>query len=145
MMGIAQFSMDDTYGAIAESIVPGNELLVAWLVSDISAKHQVCLDALAMLDDVSKGREPFEEWDSEGYEVKFEPSGLRLRCYWGDESTGSYSLEEARKGLEEYWLFLQSIPENPRAVRSFRPDLPTPTASLLMWERTWQRRHPYRG
>ncbi|SDE56256.1 hypothetical protein [Glycomyces harbinensis] len=144
-MGIAKFSLSEQFGVIAENVEPGKELLVAWLATDIGAQYQVCLDALAMIDDVSAGRPPFEEWDSEGYDVEFDESGLHLSAVYGNLGEASYPIAVARKAIEDHWTFIQGLGETPGAVRAFRPDLGAPVASLLLWEQGWERPHPYRG
>lgn len=143
-MAVARFSLDPKFGVIAESISSGSEALVAWLLADIGGTHEVCLDALATIDDVAAGRE-FEPWSSDAYEVTIAGSGLTLKYEWEDRIEGKYTLDQARTAVEEYWRFLQSLPEHPTVVRNFRPDLPTAVAAVLSWERTWQRPHPYRG
>ncbi|MCM0675755.1 hypothetical protein NCC78_13800 [Micromonospora phytophila] len=121
------------------------EPLGAWLITDISTYMLVCLDALAMIDDVAHGRAPFEEWSSENYDVAFTPEGVSVRNQWVETEQGTYSVDEVREALEEYWSFLRGSPENPDLVREFRPDLPQWQAALLRWEEKWGLSHPYRG
>jgi hypothetical protein len=119
--------------------------LGAWLIADISKHMLVCLDALAMIDDVANGRPPFEVWSSENYDVAFTPQGLTFSNLWLDGEGGHYSVNEVREALEAYWRFLSSQPEDRNLVREYRPDLPEWQADLLRWEEKWERPHPYRG
>jgi hypothetical protein len=126
--------------------VPDHEYhaLGAWLIADISAEFLVCLDALAMADDVRRGREPFEEWSSDGYEVRFTPETFFVRNVLPGRPLSTYPMGYVRDTLEDYWRFLRSLPES-RLVREYRPDLPEWQAALLRWEEKWQLTHPYRG
>jgi hypothetical protein len=120
-------------------------VLGAWLITDVSKHLVVCLDALAMVDDVSHGRPPFEQWSSENYAVSITPEGVTLRNEWVEGEEAGYPLAEFRAALEAYWGFLARRPENPRLIRDYRPDLPEREAALLSWEEKWGRPHPYRG
>ncbi|WP_091283486.1 hypothetical protein [Micromonospora haikouensis] len=120
-------------------------VLGAWLITDVSKHLLVCLDALAMVDDVSQGRPPFEEWSSENYAVSITPEGVTLRNEWVEGEEAGYPLAEFREAVEAYWSFLAGLPENPHLVREHRPDLPEWEADLLNWEGKWGRLHPYRG
>ncbi|MET8906543.1 hypothetical protein [Micromonospora sp. NPDC004551] len=120
------------------------ETLGAWLIADVSRHFLVCLDGLAMIDDVSNGRPPFEEWSSENYEVSFASSGVVIQNSWLEHEHGAYTVDEVRRALEDYWSFLVALPERP-LIREFRPDLPESQAALLRWEEKWGRPHPYRG
>ncbi|MFI0483252.1 hypothetical protein [Actinomadura sp. 9N215] len=115
-----------------------------WLISDVSIHKLVCLDALAMLADVSAGRDPFEPWSSDNYTVTFTPTGVSIRSNWSDES-GEYGVDEVRQAVEEFWRFLVAQPDKPHMVREYHPELPDWQASLLRWEEKWSRRHPSRG
>jgi len=118
--------------------------LGAWAVVDISLLMGVCLDALAMVDDVSTGR-PAEPWSSEHYDLTLTTQGVTFSNYWADDEQGHYSLPEFRETVENYWSFLASRPEDPAIVRDFWPELPAAQAEVKLWEQTWQRQHPYRG
>jgi hypothetical protein len=124
---------DETYNPLGE-----------WVIADISRFFLVCLDALAMIDDVTNGREPFEEWDSENYEVDFSSRDFTVRNQWVENWGGRYPIDTVREVVEGYWRFLVSAPERD-VVREYRPDLPEWEADLLRWEEKWDRRHPYRG
>lgn len=115
-----------------------------WITTDISIYKGVCLDALATLADAAAGKQT-EPWDSENYTVTFLGSTLRIQNDWVESERGDYDLAEVREAVEDYWRFLVSIPDNPNLVREFRPDLPEWQAALMMWEKTWDRPHPYRG
>ncbi|MFI5835447.1 hypothetical protein ACIA5A_17405 [Micromonospora sp. NPDC051300] len=119
--------------------------LGAWLVTDISVYHSVCLDALAMIDDVAHGRTRDDEWDSDKYEVSFTPAGIEFDNEWVEGEHGRYPLDETREAVEAYWRFLAGRPENPDLIREYRPDLPRWQAELAQWEERWGRPHPYRG
>jgi hypothetical protein len=136
----------DQYGLPTyQTADPKYQTLGAWLIGDVSNYPLVALDALAMVDEVSKGEEPFEPWSSENYDVAITPSGVTINNIWVESERGQYSLSEVREALESYWRFLASRPENPHLVREYRPDLPTWEADLLSWEEKWERTHPYRG
>ena len=140
------FRFDQQFGRpLYDSRDPRYNTLGAWLIGDISNVMLVCLDALAMVDDVGRGDEPFQPWDSENYNVTFAPSGVTIQSEWDESDRATYPVPEIREALEEYWKFLSSLPENPHVVREFRPDLPEWEADLLNWEGKWDRRHPYRG
>jgi hypothetical protein len=124
---------------------PKYQTLGAWLIGDVSNCPLVALDALAMIDEVSKGDEPFEPWSSENYDVAFTPSGVTINNVWVESERAQYPLPEVRAALQSYWRFLASRPENPHLVREYRPDLPTWEADLLSWEEKWERTHPYPG
>jgi hypothetical protein len=118
--------------------------LGAWLTADVSGYFSVCLDALAMADDVLNGREPFEEWSSDGYEVRFTAETFFVRNLWTGNPPGAYPMDYVRDTIEDYWAFLRSRPPS-RLVREYRPDLPEWEADLLQWEEKWGMTHPYRG
>jgi hypothetical protein len=118
--------------------------LGAWAITDISLLMGVCLDALAMVDDVATGR-PAEPWSSEHYDLTLTRAGVTFTNYWADDENGQYTLAEFREAVERYWAFLASRPEEPFIQRDYWPDLPEAEAEVLLWEKTWQRRHPYRG
>ncbi|GAA1893329.1 hypothetical protein [Asanoa iriomotensis] len=122
---------------------PTYTALGSWITGDISVHFRVCLDALADVDDLAKGR-PVEPWGSEHYDVAIDANGIRFSNRFVDES-GSYSLRDLTEALEEYWRFLASQPEDPDLVRQYWPDLPRWQAELLLWEQRRERQHPYRG
>lgn len=145
-MGFMSFSLDQLnlplYQAEDEKYRP----LGTWIIGDISIYKIVCLDALAMLADVSAGRPPFVPWDSENYTVNFAPTGVSIQNNWVEGELGAtFTIAEVREAVEDYWRFLASIPENPDLAREYRPDLPEWQADLLRWEEKWSRRHPYHG
>ena len=144
-MSFIKFSKDEQGLSLFHVDDPKYRALGAWIITDISVYMQVALDALAMIDDVSKGDEPFEPWSSEHYDVAFSRQGLKFRNQYVETEEGEYSLAEAREAIEEYWRFLSSQPENPHLEREYRPDLPQWQADLLQWEEVWERTHPYRG
>ncbi|MFC4912844.1 hypothetical protein [Actinomadura gamaensis] len=121
------------------------EPLGVWIIADISIYKQVCLDALAMIADVSAGRPPFEPWSSDKFDVAFSESGITIQNLWIPDQHGEYTLAETRDTVENYWRFLVAVPDNPNLIREYRPDLPEWQADLLMWEESWKRPHPYRG
>lgn len=121
------------------------EALGVWLITDISIYFKVCLDALAMIDDVSHGRPPFEEWSSDKFDVRFTPDRVSLQNQWLEDQHGEYPVPEVREVLERYWRFLVSMPERTHLIREYHPELPQWQADLLSWEETWGRPHPYRG
>ncbi|MFI7279999.1 hypothetical protein ACIBOV_07000 [Micromonospora chersina] len=119
--------------------------LGGWIITDISRDMLACLDALAMADDVTNGRAPFEPWSSENYEVSFTPDGFVFRNEWVEGDEARYSVPEIREALETYWHFLAALPERRQLVREYHPELPEWQADLLRWEEKWGRPHPYRG
>ncbi|MET8837892.1 hypothetical protein ABZV78_28825 [Micromonospora sp. NPDC004540] len=119
--------------------------LGAWLITDVSIYHASCLDALAMIDDVSHGRQPFEEWSSDKYDVTLTSDGIDFQNQWVAGEKGRYSLDELREAVEAYWAFLAGRPDSPHLIRDHHPELPLWHAELLLWEETWKRAHPYRG
>ncbi|WP_446218102.1 hypothetical protein [Micromonospora sp. IBHARD004] len=118
--------------------------LGVWLITDISRQFLVCLDGLAMIDDVAAGRAPFEEWSSDKFEVEFTQQGVLLQNQWLEHQRGEYTVDEVRDALESYWRYLVSLPER-ELIREYRPDLPEWQAALLRWEEKWGLTHPYRG
>ena len=143
--GIMSFSLDRYRLPLCSADDGKYQPLGAWIITDISVYKGACLDALAMIADLSAGRPPVEEWSSENYTVHFAPEGVRLQCDWVEQERGVFTLAEVREAVEAYWRFLVSIPDNPALIREYRPDLPEWQAYLLQWEETWQRSHPYRG
>ncbi|WP_202124920.1 hypothetical protein [Actinomadura physcomitrii] len=140
------FSLDEYYRLpLFEVDDERHRALGGWITTDISIYKRTCLDALAVVADLVAGQPPSEEWSSENYEVAFGPWGLRFQNVWGPDQRGEYTLAEVKEAVEEYWTFLASIPDNPRLIREYRPDLPEREAELLLWEETWERPHPYRG
>jgi len=118
--------------------------LGAWAIVDISLLMGVCLDALALVDDVANGR-PAQPWSSEHYDLTLTSDGVTFSNRWSEEEHGHYSLAEFRETVERYWEFLANLREDPDMVREYWPELPQWHAELLLWEKTWQRQHPYRG
>lgn len=144
-MSSFNFSLDQ-YGLPTFQVSdPSYNALGGWLISDISRYMLVALDALAMIDDVSHGEEPFEQWSSENYVVNISPKGVTLSDVWTEGDRSEYPVADVRSALEDYWRFLSSQPENPNLVREYRPDLPEWQADLARWEEKWERTHPYRG
>lgn len=143
-MSFIRFSLDQFNLPLFQVDDKRYETLGAWLISDVSRYFLVCLDGLAMVDDVANGRPPFEEWSSENYDVSFAPERVSFRNLWLEDQHGEYAVDEVREALESYWRFLVSLPER-QLIREYRPDLPEWQASLLRWEEKWGRTHPYRG
>ncbi|MDN3243834.1 hypothetical protein [Glycomyces tritici] len=137
--------MDDYFGPVAVDPVEAQQVLAGWICTDIGVPFRILLDALAMIDDVAHGRPPYDEWSSEGYAVAFTPSGVSIRSLHGDRRSATYSVEEVRSALEDFWAFRVRQPERANVRREFRPDLPEWKADLLRWEDTFKQRHPYRG
>ncbi|MGW4154817.1 hypothetical protein ACWEDF_16855 [Micromonospora chersina] len=119
--------------------------LGAWLITDVSIYHAACLDALAMIDDVSHGRQPFEEWSSDKYDAALASDGIDFENQWVAGEKGRYSLEELREAVEAYWTFLAGRLDSRHLIREYHPELPLWHAELLQWEERWGRSHPYRG
>jgi hypothetical protein len=142
-MTFISFSLDRYNLPVFEVTDRRYTALGAWIIGDISVYFRVCLDALAAVDDAASGR-PVEPWGSDHYDVSIDADGLRLRNLHSGE-IADYPLQEARAALEEYWRFLVARPEKPGLVRSYWPDLPKWHADVLLWEQTWNRRHPYHG
>ena len=113
-------------------------------MSDIGKHLGVVLDGLAMADDAANGR-LVEPWTSESYDVTIDASGIRFRNHYAETEQGEYSLDELRQVLQDYWRFLAAIPEAPGAYREYSPELPLPEAEVRLWEKVWNRTHPYRG
>ncbi|MBO2446092.1 hypothetical protein J4573_03255 [Actinomadura barringtoniae] len=118
--------------------------LGSWLITDVSIHKAVALDALAMLADVSVGRDPFTPWSSENYSVAFSSAGLSISAHYADEQS-EYRIAEAREALDAFWRFLASQPERTHMVREYYPDLPETEAEIRYWEDHWGRPHPDRG
>jgi hypothetical protein len=144
-VGFISFSLDQFRLPLFQVEDQRYRPLGAWLITDVSKYLGVCLDALAMVDDVANGRPPFEEWSSDKYDVVFTPDGVEFSNQWVEGEGGRYSLDEVREALEIYCRFLIDQPENAHLIREYRPDLPQWQADLLLWEETWGRPHPYRG
>ena len=139
------FSLDGFRLPLYEVADQRYETLGVWLISDISIYFRACLDALEMVDDVSNGRRPAEEWSSDKFEVGFTPERVSLQNLWLEGQHGEYAVPEVREVLERYWRFLVNTPERTHLIREYHPDLPQWQADLLLWEETWKRPHPYRG
>ncbi|MFB9658370.1 hypothetical protein ACFQS3_19200 [Glycomyces mayteni] len=137
--------MDDYFGPVVDAAPAGQDVLAAWICTDIGRKFRVLLDALAMIDDVRSGGQPFEQWDSEGWDVEFDPSGVTIQAVYGNRQRAEYDVETVRSALEDFWQFMVETPERANAPRTYRPDLPEWQEGLLQWEASWQIRHPYRG
>ena len=142
-MSLIRFSLDQYNLPVFHVADSKYRALGAWLIIDISVDYDVCLDALADVEDISHER-PVEHWDSEHFEVAIGADGIRFDNYHVDES-GSYNLAELREALEDYWRFLVTRPEKPGLVRQYWTDLPLWQADLLLWEQRHERKHPYRG
>jgi hypothetical protein len=143
-MGHIDFSIDQHHRPSPHLTDKRDERLAEWVIADISHHFIVCLDALAMADDVARGRPPFEEWSSDNYEVSFTPSTFTVSNNWIPGSEATYPMDQVRAVIEDYWRFLVGQPER-TVVRQYRPDLPEWEASLVRWEEKWGRTHPYRG
>ncbi|MEU0152653.1 hypothetical protein [Micromonospora fulviviridis] len=139
------FALDQFGLPVYEADDPRYEALGVWLITDVSRSFLVCLDGLAMVDDVSHGQPPFEEWSSDKFDVTFGSDGVSMRNQWLEYQHGEYTVTEVREVLERYWGFLVSVPERTHLIREYRPDLPEWQAALLRWEERWGRPHPYRG
>ena len=144
-MGFMSFSLDSFKLPLYEANDSRYLPLGSWITTDITIYKGVCLDALAMIADISAGRPPFEEWDSENYAVSFTPTQVEIQNQWVEHEHGVFSVPEVREAVEDYWKFLVSLPDSPDLIREFRPDLPEWQAELMQWETRWGRPHPYRG
>ncbi|GIF73262.1 hypothetical protein [Asanoa siamensis] len=142
-MSLISFSLDRYNLPLFEAADARHTALGSWITGDISVYFPVCLDALAAVDDAANGR-PVEPWSSDNYHVSIDANGLRFNSPYSSQE-GDYPLSEVRPVLEDYWRFLVARPENPDLVRPYWPELPEWQAELLLWEQTWERRHPYRG
>lgn len=140
-----RFRMDDFFGPVVDDPPPGQKILAGWICTDVGLHFRALLDALAMVDDVKQGRPPFEPWTSEGYGVAFTTEGVTIRSLHGERESATYNVDDVATMLEEYWHFLAGLPERSDSPRPFRPDLPEWQARLLLWEESWELRHPYRG
>jgi hypothetical protein len=143
-MSLIRFHLTDRGFPTFEVNDPRYRALGAWAITDISLLMGVCLDALAMIDDVATGNR-VEPWSSEHYELTLRLQGVEFSNYWADDEHGRYTFAEFREVVELYWAFLASRPKEPFIQRDYWPDLPEAEAEVLLWEQTWQRRHPYRG
>ncbi|MDP9794341.1 hypothetical protein J2S43_002853 [Catenuloplanes nepalensis] len=144
-MSDLRFELDPHYNAV--NFTTSDERygpLGVFLISEISTRQGPALDALAVLDDATRGEET-EPWDSESYEVTFDEGGLRFQNRFALDQRAEYTLDEIRPVIESYWRFVSAVPERPGAYREYWPDLPRPEAEVLLWEKTWGRAHPYRG
>lgn len=135
--GGVRFDLDPAHGGRYRA-------LGAWAMSEIGKHHGVVLDALATVDDAAHGR-PTQPWTSGSYDVTIDAAGIRFRNFYAESEQGEYSLDELRQVLEDYWRFLAAIPETPGAHREYSPELPLPEAEVRLWEKVWNRTHPYRG
>jgi hypothetical protein len=114
-----------------------------WITMEIGGNFAAALDALDAVFQVLEGSGEATGWEGESTDARFTRKELILTDY--DNSTASYPMAEVRIELERYWKFLLTLAPGPGVVRGFRPDLTENEASLLQWEETWGRRHPYRG
>ncbi|GIF73261.1 hypothetical protein [Asanoa siamensis] len=117
--------------------------LGAWAVIDISSLMGVCLGALAMVDDVARGR-AVEPWSSAHYDLTLNRHRVMFSNRWADDERGEYTFAEYRQVVEDYLKFLVSRPVS-GYVRDYWPELPEAEAEVRLWEETWHRAHPYRG
>lgn len=146
MVSFIDFSVDDRFHLPLYRVEDARyTTLGVWLITDLSIYFGVCLDGLAMLDDVVNGRLPFEEWSSDKFEVSITPEYIFLKNLWLESQHGRYPVDEVREALETYWRFLVSLPERKHLIREYHPGLPQWQADVLVWEETWGRPHPYRG
>lgn len=144
-MSFMSFSLDNLRLPLYQADDGKYQPLGAWIITDISIYKGVCLDALAMIADVSADRPPFEVWDSENYTVNFSPTGISIQNNYVEHEHGDFTVAGAREAVENYWRFLVGIPDNPHLIREYRPDLPEWQAAVMQWEERWGRPHPYRG
>jgi len=108
--------------------------LGVFLVMDVQSAPTLGLDLLEMVDDVVSGREEVRVWDGEGFLVRFSRSGVSMQNNFLEHQRGECTLEEVREAAESYWPFLAGIAGPEQVSKEF-----------ISWERTWERRHPYRG
>jgi hypothetical protein len=144
-MSFMSFSLDNLRLPLYQAEDGKYQPLGAWIITGISIYKGVCLDALAMIADVSAGRPPFEDWDSENYTVSFAPMGISIQNNWVEHEHGIFTVAEVRDAVENYWRFLVGIPDNPNLIREYRPDLLEWQAAVIQWEERWGRPHPYKG
>ncbi|MFF5262621.1 hypothetical protein ACFY4C_27125 [Actinomadura viridis] len=146
-MALVYFFLNENGRPRFRTVPEGDEkyrALGAWMIGEMGTHLGVCLDALANVDDAAAGR-PVEPWSSESFDTTISASGIRFRNFYAVQECGAYTLDELRSVVEDYWRFLCAIPEPPGAYREYWPELPRPEAEVLLWERVWKRRHPYRG
>lgn len=110
---------------------------------EIGGHFSAALDALDAAFQVLEGSGEQGGWEGESMEASFTPTELILTDY--DGTTASYPMLGARAEIERYWRFMLTLRPAAGVVRVLRPDLPEYEASLLQWEKAWNKRHPYRG
>lgn len=119
-----------------------------WLSFDMGFAYDSCLDALRAVDDVLSGRSASDGYEGNDYSVQMTKETATFSPLYDDGGGGGPStcpMSAVKDAVETYWRFLLSLPPNPNVIRTYRPDLPFPLATLLQWEEYWERPHPYRG
>jgi hypothetical protein len=117
-----------------------------WLSFDMGFAYDSCLDALRAVDDTLSGRSESGGYEGNDYNVQMNKEFATFSAIYGDGGPPtSCPMAAVKSAVEDYWRFLLTLPPNPNVIREYRPDLPPHLASLLQWEESWNRRHPYRG
>jgi hypothetical protein len=142
-VGFIQYALDERFGLPTFSVDDERyEVLGAWIMTDVGYNSSGVVAALALIDDIANGLASVEELSGEGYTVVQASDGLKFRPELA-RGTATYTVDEVREALEDYWEFLSRLPERP-TIREYRPDLPEWHGALLWWEEHEGRRHPYR-
>ncbi|MEU5871666.1 hypothetical protein AB0A73_08900 [Glycomyces sp. NPDC047369] len=117
--------------------------LGAMIRLDIGTNNHVCLDYLCSIAEVENGTIQFGLHEGEVYETLIERHRVTVTHEFLDRSE-EFEFAEFKEIIETYWKTIYGLRSAPHIVRE-RPDLSESDASLLGWEKYWQKRHPYRG
>ncbi|WP_018353312.1 hypothetical protein [Longispora albida] len=105
--------------------------LGVWFSMELRNSPYQCLDLLALVDDVTSGREESGLWEGEAFLAEVTADGVKATNTILSGQSGVYTLDEVRRAAEDYWRFVSAQPHT--------------ATDLADWEQTWSRSHPYRG
>ncbi|MEV0650571.1 hypothetical protein AB0I28_35485 [Phytomonospora sp. NPDC050363] len=137
----------DADGDIAVELGDGEAAyaeFAAWLKLGVNYSPMRCLDALQMADDVLTGQSDVETFTAEAHTTTFTRDKVTVRHQFLDRGA-VVPLKYAVERIEEWWGLIAYRAPKAGTTQPYRPDLPFWEAQLVLWEETWERRHPYRG
>lgn len=134
----------DDHGSL---VIPGeyDATLGTFLFLDIGYDPFKCLVALYYTAQIEQGRSERVVVGGESVTVELTPAHANLDDHFAPSRSKSIPFADFKSAIEELWVALYRANTAPRPSRVYRPDLGPAEGDLVMWEETFQQRHPYRG
>lgn len=119
--------------------------LGTFLFLDIGYDPYRCLVALYYIAQIEQRRSERTVVGGESVTAELTPAHANLDDHFDPSRSKSIPFAEFKSAIEELWVVLYRANTAPRPSRVYRPDLSPAEGDLVMWEETFEQRHPYRG